>query len=240
MSGWFGLLGSGEFERWSVAVDEWLLTRATGDGLVLVLPTASAPEGDSTFDDWADRGSSHYARAGIPAEVLPVHDRVDAQDAVYSTMVERASMVFFSGGNPAYLARTLTGTSLWSAILQGLDRGMAYAGCSAGMACLGRTAPDSTVNELSGQMWQSGLGLFPRAWLGPHWDMLDRYAPGLVDHVVSSVPRGEFLVGVDENTAIVGDGRAWDVIGQGRVHIYEGSVSASHADGSAFRCDLLT
>ena len=38
----FGLLGSGEFEPWNDEVDRWLLDRATGDGSVLILPTACA------------------------------------------------------------------------------------------------------------------------------------------------------------------------------------------------------
>lgn len=239
MSGWFGLLGSGEFEPWSAPVDQWLLERATGDGRVLVLPTASAPEGDATFDGWSQRGVDHYERAGIPVELLQVRDRVDAEDAAYVAAVGGASMVFFSGGNPAYLAGTLAGTSLWTAITRGLDRGMAYAGCSAGMACLGPVAPDSTVDELSDKLWQRGLGLFPRTRLGPHWDMLDRYAPGLVDHFVVSMPEGELLIGVDEKTAIVGDGRAWDVIGQGQAHVYDGPSRVTHHAGASFGCDLL-
>lgn len=40
------LLGPGEFEPWAVGVDRWVLARArTGDPRVLILPTASAPEG---------------------------------------------------------------------------------------------------------------------------------------------------------------------------------------------------
>jgi hypothetical protein len=36
----FALLGSGEFEPWSAAVDRWALGEAEGDGRVLILPTA--------------------------------------------------------------------------------------------------------------------------------------------------------------------------------------------------------
>ena len=116
---------------------------------------------------------------------------------------------------------------------------MAYAGCSAGMACLGETAPDSTVTDLTDQLWQPGLRLFPRTWFGPHWDMLDRFAPGLVGHLVASVPRGGLLVGVDEGTAIVGDGREWDVLGSGSVHVYDGPGRTDHHAGASFACDLF-
>ena len=81
MSGWFGLLGSGEFQPWSGEVDEWVLSRVTGDGRVLVLPTASAPEGDEVFSRWiaGDRGEVRgerrrevgaFSRRSEPAEFV--------------------------------------------------------------------------------------------------------------------------------------------------------------------------
>ncbi len=229
MSGWFGLLGSGEFQPWSHVVDGWLLDRVTGDGRVLVLPTASAPEGDEVFSGWARAGLDHFASSGVPAEVLEVRDRTDADDQSIADRVGGASLVYFSGGNPAHLAASLKGTALWRAIVDGLDRGMGYIGCSAGMACLGRKAPDSTVADFSPDLWRQGLELFPRAWFGPHWDMLDRFAPGLVDHMMQTVPSADLLVGVDEQTAMVGDGDQWQVVGRGGVHIRTGDTWVRYA-----------
>ena len=238
MSGWFALLGSGEFAEWTHEVDRWLLDRATGDGRVVVVPTASSPEGDAVFDDWASRGLAHYAAAGIPVEVLPVRDRVDADDAAMVAQLGNASIIFFSGGNPAYLARTLADTALWLAVKRGLDRGMAYAGCSAGIASLGQMAPDSTVSHLDESLWQPGLALFPNAWFGPHWNALDRYAPGLTERFAASVPEGQLLVGVDEDTAMVGDGKSWRVLGRSGVHVRESAAWSTHASGSTFTATL--
>lgn len=229
MSGWFGLLGSGEFQPWSHEVDAWVLDRVTGDGRVLVVPTASAPEGDEVFSGWAQSGLEHFAAAGVSAEVLDVRDRTDADDVTIAERVVGASVIYFSGGNPAYLAASLRNTALWRAVVDGLDRGMGYIGCSAGVACLGHKAPDSSVDEFSPQLWQEGLGLFPRAWFGPHWDVLDRFVPGLVDHIISTVPTDELLVGVDEQTALVGDGESWRVIGSGGVHVRTGDAWMSHS-----------
>src|SRR5215207_8707534 len=195
MSGWFGLLGSGEFQPWSHEVDTWLLDRVTGDGRVLIAPTASAPDGEETFGEWARAGTEHFAAHGVPSEVLDVRDRTDADDRALADRVHEASVIYFSGGNPAYLAATLNGTALWQSVLSGLDRGMGYMGCSAGMAALGRMAPDSTVDEFSPELWADGLRLFPRTWLGPHWDALDTYVPGLVAHIDASVPADELLIG---------------------------------------------
>ena len=239
MSGWFALLGSGEFQPWSQDVDEWMLERVTGDGRVLVTPTASAPEGDEVFGQWADNGLEHFSRQGVACEVLDVRDRTDADDVGVAERLTGSSVVYFSGGNPAYLASTLNGSALWKAVLTGLDRGMGHIGCSAGMASLGRKSPDSTVSDFSPTMWADGLRLFPRTWFGPHWNMLDRYMPALTQHIDATVPADDLLVGVDEQTAIVGDGERWQVVGVGAAHVREAGEWKHHSHGEVFSVDLV-
>lgn len=234
-----GLVGSGEFEPWALDVDRWLLERATGDGRVVVAPTASAPEGDDVFDSWVRRGVAHFEQLGCRVEVLGVRGRHDANASGAADPVRGASLVYFSGGNPAYLARVLAGSPLWDAILEELARGMVYAGCSAGMACLGRHAPDSDAEEFSEALWQPGLGLFPDTWLGPHWDALDTFAPGLVAHIEATVPPGEVLLGVDEYTAVLGDGSDWTVAGVGAAHARVDGTWHRYASGDLFHLPLL-
>jgi cyanophycinase len=214
----FALLGSGEFEPWTAEVERDLLAAATGDGSVLILPAASAPEGDEVFDRWARLGTDHYRAAGIASAVLSLKTRADADREDLAAPVERASAVFFSGGNPAYLVGVLTGTRFWRAVLAGLDRGMAYAGCSAGIASLGASALDSAIRDPSADgLWRPGLELFPNLWLSPHWDALDRVAAGLRDFIVASVTPGDRLLAIDERTALVGRDGDWSVRGAGRV-----------------------
>jgi cyanophycinase-like exopeptidase len=239
MSGWFALLGSGEFQPWSREVDTWMLDRVTGDGRVLVVPTASAPEGDEVFGQWANSGLEHFAEQDIACEALEVRDRTDADDAGMVERVHGASVIYFSGGNPAYLAATLNGTALWKSVLDGLDRGMGYIGCSAGMASLGRKAPDSTVADFSPSLWGDGLRLFPRTWFGPHWNMLDHYIAGFTSYIDATVPSDDLLIGVDEQTAIVGDGEHWQVIGVGSAHVREGVSWDDFANGDTLAVNAL-
>ncbi len=208
-----GLLGSGEFQPWAGEADRTLLERArTGDGRVLVLPTASAPEGEEVFARWGAMGLQHYQELGVTAEIVPIRTREDAEDPATVDRLAHASLVFFSGGNPAYLSATLAGTAFWAGVLDGLDHGLAYGGCSAGIQCLGERALDSTVRPFGPDVWKPGLGLFRGVWFGPHWDALDRYVPGLSDLIRGSVPTGELLLAIDENTAVVGDGERWKVM----------------------------
>jgi cyanophycinase len=236
----FALLGSGEFLPWTERVDRWALERATGDGSVLILPTASAPEGEDVFERWAAMGLEHYDDLGIPADVVPLTTREDADRTDLIRMLGSASMVFLSGGNPAHLARALRGSGFWEALLAEMDRGMAYAGCSAGVAVLGELAVDNTVFDLgSPELWKPGLRLFPNTTFGPHWDALDRYVAGLQAIFVSAVPGDGRLVGIDESTAMVGDGTNWSVMGSGSASVIEGDGWEAFPSGSSFTAPLL-
>jgi cyanophycinase len=234
----FGLLGSGEFEPWSEAVDRSLLSRTSGDGTVLILPTASAAEGDDVFFRWARMGKDHFDAMGVPNRIVPLKTRADAHERSFAESVERASVVYFSGGNPAYLAGVLSGTPFWEAVLGGLDRGLAYIGCSAGIACLGETAADSAARFAGEDVWKPGLRLFPNVHFGPHWDALDRFVPGLRSLIEASVPLHDQLLAVDERTAAVGDGTSWTVVGVGSAHLRQDGSWVMWPAGSTFEAAL--
>ncbi|HEY7268357.1 MAG TPA: Type 1 glutamine amidotransferase-like domain-containing protein [Dehalococcoidia bacterium] len=211
-----GLLGAGEFEPWSDEVDSALLDRAR-PGKVFILPTASAPEGDGVFQTWAAKGLAHYQRLGLDAEVLPLKTRSDAEDERLCARLEHAGLVFFSGGNPAYLADSIRGSRFWDALIRAMAGGAAFAGCSAGAMLLGEGALDSSAEAFTSAAWRPGIGLLAGTWVGPHWDVLDTEIPGLREFVVESVPKDHRLLTIDEMTSVVGDGQAWTVIGRGSV-----------------------
>lgn len=235
---WWSLLGSGEFQPWSEAADRWLLGRAAGDGSVLILPTASAPEGDEVFDRWASMGLEHFATLGVPAEVAPLKQRHDAEDPKVVELLDRASIAYFSGGNPAYLARTLEDTPFWARILERLVEGMGYAGCSAGVACLTETTFDSDTQSFA-DVYKPGLGLIPRTVFAPHWDIVESWIPGARDFILGSVPDGYVFVGLDEDTAMLGDGSSWEVAGKSGIHVRRGDGWELFRDGDRLELPLL-
>ena len=235
---WWSLLGSGEFQPWSEPVDRRLVAEADGDGRVLILPTASAPEGKDVFERWGSLGLAHFSRIDIPAEVLELRTREDTDDPRLIERLEGASAVYFSGGNPAYLAATLAESDFLDTLLKQLDRGMAYAGCSAGVACLNEMTFDSDTTEM-GEVWKPGLDLVPRSLFAPHWDMVDTWIPGARDFIIGSVPDGYTFVGLDEDTAMVGDGAAWEVLGKSGIHVRTDSTSSTYHDGERFDLALI-
>lgn len=235
----FAFMGSGEFEDWHRDVDRWLLERADGDGSVLVIPTASAPEGDDVFDRWGSKGLEHYGTAGIPAEVLPLKTREDAARPELIERLDRASLAFFSGGNPSYLSSVLEGSPLWDRLCSRLEAGLAYAGCSAGVACLTAKTYDTATQDFA-SVWRPGLGFVNGGVLfAPHWDIVDSWIPGAREFITASTPEGGTLVALDENTAIVGDGVSWTVHGRQRIHLYRSGAWTDHGAGASFELALL-
>lgn len=235
---WWSLLGSGEFLPWSESVDRRLVGEADGDGRVLILPTASAPEGKDVLERWGSLGLAHFSRLDIPAEVLDLRSREDADDPRLLARLDGASAVYFSGGNPAYLSATLAETDFLDTMLKQLDRGMAYAGCSAGVACLNEITFDSDTTDAD-QVFRPGLGLVARAFFAPHWDIVDTWMPGATEFIVASVPEGSTFIGLDEDTAMVGRGSSWEVIGKSGIHVKSEDAWATYRDGDRFELALI-
>jgi cyanophycinase len=211
----FLFLGSGEFEPWSAEVESLALADAVGNGSVAILPTASASEGDHIFDRWGKMGLDHYAERGVGAAVVPVKVREDAFHPKLVATVEAASMVYFSGGKPTKLAEVLRDSPLLAAIKRAMDRGAVYAGCSAGAMIASR---ERNAGGRLGTSWLFGLGLVPNVSFGVHWDRAARI-PGAQWWMTSRLPDDTWFVGIDERTAILGDGRSWTVFGVGGVAI---------------------
>ena len=209
------LLGSGEFEPWACEVELEVLGSATGDGSVVILPTASATEGDDVFDRWAAMGLDHYRSMGVHAEVLPVKERAQALDAAIAARAEAASMVFFSGGKPQHLAEVLQDSPLWEAIGRALDRGAVYGGCSAGAMVASQSAVAARgTRQRSAPDGSSGSGSCPNVSFGVHWDRM-RWVPGMRSFLMSRLSPGVWFVGIDEQhrdprgRRHLGGARAW-------------------------------
>lgn len=192
---------------------------------VVFLPTAAGLEGDARVQHWLDLGRRHYERIGAEPLGLKVTERAHAQDAGVAAEVAGAGLIYLSGGNPGYLAATLRGTVLWEAILAAHAAGAALAGCSAGAMALSAVAPNSRNWE--GE-FPGGLGVIPHVALIPHFDKIGGWVPNIVDRYLTSTPDDITLIGIDEDTSIVGGPEHWVVMGRQSVWMFA-------ADGSARR-----
>ena len=216
MAGTVALVGSGEFLPVMEDVDRVLL-----DGRaqrVVFLPTAAAPEGAERVEYWMQLGRDHYARMGVEAEPLLVLDRNDADRAELAERVAGAGLVYLSGGNPAYLTETLRDTAVWRAIEVAWRGGCALAGCSAGAIALSAVVRDRFDADAP---LRSALSVVPQLAVLPHFDRLRRFRPEIVEGRARAMPEGLTLVGIDEDTAIVGPSSGqWTVMGRQQAWVF--------------------
>lgn len=239
----FALLGSGEFLPWARDVDRWAAETATvSSDRALILPTASAPEGDEVFERWAGMGAEHFTAIGLQPQVLPLKVREDASRTEIVDAVADARYIFFSGGNPGYLAQTLRDTPFWEAVRDALAHGTAFGGCSAGASAVGSTAPDVTSStiDLASLRWVPGLPLFTRASIPTHFDAVESFFPGLRQYIFDARPPDNVLFAIDEDTAACGDGETWEIRGARAVTVVgaDGGDPVEHRSGSTVSCSL--
>ncbi|HEY7294986.1 MAG TPA: Type 1 glutamine amidotransferase-like domain-containing protein [Dehalococcoidia bacterium] len=214
MPGPLALVGSGEFLPEMEATDRLLLDAALpAVGHALIVPTASALE-PGMPEEWADRGIKHFRdRLGIEARAALILDRETA-DERFVPLLEGARFVYFSGGNPQHLVKTMEGTPFWSAVQRRWQEGAALAGCSAGAMMLGAVL-QSIVGRSDGVV--PALGVVPGITVVPHFDRIEHYRPGALAAVREHRQPGITLVGVDELTAAVCIEGDWRVSGRGKV-----------------------
>jgi hypothetical protein len=91
------------------------------------VPTAVAPDGDRAFDEEGRQGVEHFASLGLAATVLTLRTREDALRPEITESLASASMVFFAGGHPEYLAAVPAGPPAWETVVVSWERGAVVA-----------------------------------------------------------------------------------------------------------------
>ncbi len=197
-AGRIALVGSGEYLPVMQDIEGWLL-----DGRprrYVQLATAAAPEGEATLTRWHRLGAEAAARLDAEQVVVDVRTRADADDPAWAAAIEGAGLIYLSGGNPGYLARTLRGTAVWQAIHRAWRAGASLGGCSAGAMALGGYVPDFRHPRSGGE---AGLAVVPDIRVLPHFDRYTRWMPDLALRPL--VTDGKQVIGIDEDTALLGE-----------------------------------
>jgi cyanophycinase len=234
MPGPVALVGAGEFLPSMSSFDANLLA-ATGvtRPRVVILPTASFPDGEAVFQRWAAMGVAHFAGLGAEVEPVMVRDREGADDPAAVQAVGEADLVYLSGGKPAHLLKSLAGSALGRALARAHERGAALAGCSAGAMALAGFSFDFRVRLMPFPLrWGSGLGFAPGVSVVPHYDAWPEPFSALI---AFQAPRGSVVLGIDEDTAVVGHDGGWQVHGASRVTVWRGRRRERFREGEVFR-----
>ncbi|MCU1491504.1 MAG: cyanophycinase [Acidimicrobiaceae bacterium] len=222
VAGPVALVGSGEFLEVMRPIDAGLL--AGRPPRAVFLPTAAALDGEDRVRYWLELGTEHFRSLGVEPVPLPVLDRKDADSPELAAAIAGAGLVYLSGGNPGYLADTLRDSAVLEAVLAAHRAGAALAGCSAGACALSAIAEDFRhPDRYSG----AGLGVVPQVAVLPHFDRFFKLAPGLAEDLVRRAPAGVTVVGIDEETALVGGPERFEVLGRASVTVLGGPDGSS-------------
>ncbi|MEP6696317.1 MAG: Type 1 glutamine amidotransferase-like domain-containing protein [Pseudonocardiales bacterium] len=224
------LVGSGEYLPVMAEVEGGLL--AGRPPVYVQIPTAAAPEGAASLARWVALGREQARRLGVTAVPLVVETRADADRPDIAEQVRGAGLIYLSGGSPPYLADALRGTLLCREIDAAWRGGAALAGCSAGAIVLTDWVPDIREPSTPGRR---GLGAVPHLRVIPHFDRLTEWLPDLPERYLLDLPSGTSVVGIDEETALVGGPQEWQVQGRRSVWVITGEGREEHRVGSVLR-----
>jgi cyanophycinase-like exopeptidase len=203
------LVGSGEYTPAMLELERGLISGRAPR--YVQIPTAASAEGADRLSYWVELGRAQAGRLGVEAVPLVVTDRDGAQDPAIVSQIAGAGLIYLSGGDPGLLARTLRDTALWRAIVAEWRAGAALAGCSAGAMAMSDFVPDLRHPAQGGE---PGFGLLPHIRVLPHFDRMAGWIPDILTRPFFRSRDGVHVVGVDEDTAIVGGPETFTVHGR--------------------------
>ncbi len=223
MAGDIGLVGGEEFRVGCEEMDREIMRRSGQQpSRVVVIPTAAVTGPGKAAND----GVTHFGGLGGDASQLMVLDRGHAEDMDLISAVNGAGVIYFTGGSPEHLLTTLRDSPLLTAILETVGQGTVLAGSSAGAMVMG-----SYMRRPNGGRWTEALGIVPGVVVLPHHERRD--PAEMSRELQEQAPAGVTVLGVDARTGCVGRPGNWQVVGSGKVTVYQGPEWAVYASGEA-------
>jgi cyanophycinase len=226
MSGYLALVGGDEFKSGNEEQDR-LLVEHRGPGPAYVVATAAARQQPgravATAQGW-------FKGLGLEMVELPVLKRSDAALAKNVELAEQGGLFYLTGGDPGLVVDVLRGSAVWQAIAAAWQRGAALAGSSAGAMAMGEwTLVRRAYPGHAERRYKPALGLLAGVAVAPHFET---FGHRWVDSVLREPPIQDVLIlGVDERSAAVWDGRQWTARGPGGVTLVRRSDRASYKSG---------
>ncbi|WP_143317456.1 cyanophycinase [Clostridium sp. HBUAS56017] len=171
-------------------------------------------------------------------EILDISVRDDAFIEGNSKLIEKASLIFFTGGDQLRITSLIGGSPVYDALKEAGKKGKYIVGTSAGASVMSDTMVVEGVEEEAPRKcalkMSPGIGFIENVIIDQHFAQRGR-----IGRLLTGVAQNPQVlgVGIDENTAIIvnADGIA-EVAGVGAVYFVDGSqisytnVSEQHSD----------
>lgn len=222
------LIGGGEHRGGCEPIDRWLMERAGRDRVhVAVVPAASSPHKLPTT---AALARNYWTSLG--ARVSLVIPNGGSPEITLDALAE-PDIIVLTGGFPDRIIASLGPSPVWDRILELWAAGSAISGSSAGAMALFewrlRLLPPHPSRLVP------GLGPLKGYVSLPHFDRYIGNHPGRRIWVRRVTGRFRDLgaVGLDEGTALVGEGGRYEVLGRGSVTVMRKGAWHTYPSGAA-------
>ncbi|HEY9794753.1 MAG TPA: cyanophycinase [Leptolyngbyaceae cyanobacterium] len=164
-----------------------------------------------------------FERLGVEdVRIVDTVEREDATSASYLEAIEKATGVFFTGGNQARITSVLKDTEIDKLLHRRLSEGIVIGGTSAGAAMM----PDMMIVEGDSETnprievvdMEPGMAFLPGVVIDQHFAQRGR-----IGRLLSAVAQQPVVLGfgIDENTAVVVNNNQFEVVGEGAVTVID-------------------
>lgn len=203
-----------------------LVELAGGKKARLLVSAAPTTHPKETLRDY----KAVFEKIGV-AEVMPfaMDTRPDVDQPEVLEALDRATGVFFTGGDQLRLTGVVAGTTFAERLLERFLDGLFVAGTSAGAAAVAGTmiigGQGSIVCRACVDL-APGLGLWPETVVDTHFDR-----EGRVHRLMAAIAQnpGVLGIGLDENTGVeVSPKGQMTVVGRGNVFVFDGRIDHSN------------
>jgi len=185
----------------------------------LVVTTVATEHPEEVWHEY-HRLFKHLGVANV--DHLDIDQRSDGFSDEHIRMIDRASGVFFTGGDQLRITAKMGGAPICEAMRGLLNRGGVIAGTSAGASVMSETMLVAGVSDASHRIdavkMAPGLGFISGVLIDQHF--AER---GRLGRLVGSVAQNPRLlgIGIDENTSIAVSDSHFTVAGAGAVYVVD-------------------
>ncbi|MEW6495076.1 MAG: cyanophycinase [Cyanobacteriota bacterium] len=213
------IIGGAEDKSGDCTVLREFVRRAGGVNARIVVMTVATELPREVGDDYL----RVFERLGVEeVRIVDTVEREDASSSSYLEAIEKATGVFFTGGNQARISSVLKDTEIDKLLHKRLSEGLVIGGTSAGAAMMpdmmivdgdSETNPRIEIVEM-----EPGMAFLPGVVIDQHFAQRGR-----IGRLLSAVAQQPVNLGfgIDENTAVVVNNNQFEVVGEGAVTVID-------------------
>jgi cyanophycinase len=213
------IIGGAEEREGDCSILKEFITLAGGARARIVVMTVAT----SLYREAMAEYKAAFKSLGIDhVEAYDVSERLDAKNEKALAALEKATGIFFTGGDQLKITALLGGTEMHDLLHEKYRKGTVIAGTSAGAAMMSNSMFISGASETNprfgGMEIGPGMDFLVGAMIDTHFSQRGRI--GRLLTAVAHYPQ-DLGFGIDENTAMIVEGREFRVMGEGAVTVVD-------------------